>query len=81
MVRQHASHSMPVYDIIRPWENATVTPGNASQVLQEATHALHSCPQGSTFAWAYKAEALRLLGRYGEAFEAALNVPERLVIQ
>jgi hypothetical protein len=35
-----------------------------------------------TFAWAYKAEALRLMGRYyEESFEAALKVPERLVIE
>jgi hypothetical protein len=43
---------MPVYDIIKPWTNAPVSPGNASQVLQEATRALQQCPDGVTFAWA-----------------------------
>jgi hypothetical protein len=69
------------YHLIRPWENAPVTPENAPQVLEEANRALASCPDGATFAWAYKAEALRLLGRHQESFEARLKVPERLVIE
>jgi hypothetical protein len=75
MVRQAAAHGLPVYDIIRPWTNATVTPGYASQLLQEAKRALEQYPEGATCAWAYKAEALRLLGRYDESFEAALKIP------
>jgi hypothetical protein len=79
MVRQ--AQGLPTYDIIRPWTNVLVTPGNAAQVLQEATRALEQCPQGATFAWAYQAEALRLLGRDEESFEAARKVPERLMIE
>jgi hypothetical protein len=76
--------TLPPYQYIRyirPWDNAPVTPQNARQVLEEADRALHHCPDGATFAWAYKAEALRLLGHHREAFEAKLKVPERLVIE
>jgi len=40
-----------------------VTPANAGQVADEAERVLTQCPEGATFAWAYKAKALRLLGR------------------
>ena len=33
-----------------------------------------------TFAWASKAEALRLMGRHQETFEAQLKIPEQFVI-
>ena len=81
MVRQAHVREMPVYDIIKPWTNAPVSPGNASQVLQEATRALQQCPDGATFAWAYQAEALRRLGRHQESFEARLKMPEKFVIE
>ena len=50
-------------------------------MLQEANRALEQCPHGATFAWAYQAEALRLMGRARESFEARLKIPERLVIE
>jgi hypothetical protein len=71
---------MPTYRLIRPWENAPVTPATAQQVLEEANRALHHCPDQATFAWAYKAEALRLLGRHAESFEARLLIPDKLPI-
>jgi hypothetical protein len=82
MVRQPvaAARQWPVYRLIQPWDNVRVTPQNASQVLEEANRALSQCPAAATFAWAYKANALRLLGRHDEALEAALKVPKRLVI-
>ena len=51
------------YQVIRPWENVLVTTDNAPQVLMEATRALEQCPNGATFAWAYKQRALQSLGR------------------
>jgi tetratricopeptide (TPR) repeat protein len=57
-----------------------VTLGNAKQVLAEAERALEQCPDGATFAWAYKAEALRLLGRYEESVAAAQKIPALRVI-
>jgi hypothetical protein len=56
-------------------------PANASQGLDEAERALRNCPDGATFAWAYKAESLRLLGRYQESFDARLKVADRLDIR
>jgi hypothetical protein len=58
-----------------------VTPQNAAAVLKEATRALDTCPEAATFAWAYRAEALRLLGRYEESAEARRQVPQQLIIE
>jgi hypothetical protein len=69
------------YQFIVPWDNTPVTIGNAGRVLAESERALRNCPDHATFAWAYKAEALRLLGRYQESFDAHLNIPEKLVIE
>jgi hypothetical protein len=69
------------YRLIRPWENAPVTPANATAVLAEAERALSHCPDGASFVHAYRANALYLLGRAREAFEAQLKVHERLVIE
>jgi hypothetical protein len=60
-----------------PSENAPVTRAHAPQVLEEAERALRHCPEGATFVWAYKAQALRIMGRFQESFEAWRNVPER----
>jgi hypothetical protein len=49
-------------------------------VRREAERALQNYPDGATFAWAYKAEALRRLGRKQEAFDARLQIPAKLVI-
>jgi hypothetical protein len=68
------------YRFIRPWENAPVTPANAPQVLEEANRALRHCPDGATFAHAYKANALYQLG-FPTAAAAARKVPEKLVIE
>jgi hypothetical protein len=81
MVRQTPARQALIYRFIRPWENAPVTADNAPHVLAEANRALQNCPDGATFAWAYKAEALWQLGRHQEAFEAGLKIPERLVIK
>jgi hypothetical protein len=83
MVRQPvaAARQWPVYQVISPWDNVRVTPANARQVLEEANRALSQCPAAATFTWAYKANALRLLGRHDEALEAGLKIPEQLVIQ
>jgi hypothetical protein len=69
------------YRLIRPWENAPVTPANATAVLAETERALSHCPDGASFVHAYRANALYLLGRAREAFEAQLKVPERPVIE
>ncbi len=69
------------YHFIVPWDNAPVTTGNARRVLEEAERVLRNCPDGATFAYAYKANALYRLGRDQEAFEARLKVPEQLVIE
>jgi len=69
------------YRHIKPWSNEPVTVGNAGEVLREADQALAACPHGATFAWAYKAEALRILGRNRESFEARRKIPEQLVIK
>jgi hypothetical protein len=55
-------------------------PATAGQVRREAERALQNYPDGATFAWAYKAEALRRLGRRQEAFDARLQIPAKLVI-
>jgi hypothetical protein len=47
---------------------------------EEANRALRHCPHEATFAWFYKAEALWLLGRHQESFEAKIKIPERLII-
>jgi len=71
------------FHLIRPWvAPQPVTAANASAVLDEAERALRNCPsdggyQGATFAWRYKAEALRRLGRDDEAREAARHIPTR----
>jgi hypothetical protein len=81
MVRPELAQGMPVYKRIRPWENAPVDRGNATQVLAEAEQALRNCASDATFAWSYKARALRTLGRYQEALDAAVNIPQRFVIR
>jgi hypothetical protein len=37
-------------------------------------------PEGATFAWAYKTNALRLMGRHEEAREAARKIPQQIEI-
>ena len=66
---------------ILPWLNLPVTPANAPAVLAEATRALTACPEGATFGWAYKAEALRVLGRHEESQAAQRKVPAQLWIE
>ena len=53
---------------------------DAPQVLAEAERALWHCPDGATFAHAYKADALYRLGFPVAAAEAAHKVPEKLPI-
>jgi hypothetical protein len=72
---------MPIYKLIRPWENAPVDRANATQVLAEAERALRSCPGEATFAWSYKARALQTLGRHQEALDAALKIPKQFMIR
>ena len=40
--------------------------------------ALQVCPEGASFAWAYAAESLRLLGRQADADAARRRVPQEL---
>ena len=68
------------YHHIEPWTNLPVTRENAQAVLHEADRALAACPEGATFAWAYKANALALLGRHAEAHAAAARVPRALIL-
>jgi hypothetical protein len=81
MVRQQLAQRLPTYKFIRPWENARVDRTNATEVLAEAEQALRHCPVEATFAWSYKARALRSLGREQEALDAAVNIPQRFVIR
>ena len=69
------------YRHILPWRYLPVTPTNAPAVLREADRALQACPAGARFAWAYRAEALRLLGRHEEAETARRKVPQQLWIE
>jgi len=66
------------YRWIKPWTNAPVTPANAPQVLEEAERALRACPERASFVHAYRANALRLLGRQEEARAAARLIPRVL---
>ena len=75
MVRQSFAQRVPTYTLIKSWEYAPVDRTNATHVLAEAERALRNCPGEATFAWGYKAKALRSLGRYQEALDAALNIP------
>jgi hypothetical protein len=75
MVRQTAVQKIPVYTRIKSWEYAPVDRANATHVLAEAERVLQTCPGEATFAWGYKAKALQSLGRYQEAWDAALNIP------
>jgi hypothetical protein len=75
MVRDASAKGMPTYRRIKAWENTPVDRANAIRILTEADQALQSCPSEATFAWSYKAKALRSLGRYQEALDAALNIP------
>jgi hypothetical protein len=81
MVRQSSAQGMPMYKLIKAWENAPVDRGNAAQVLAEAERALRNCPGESTFAWSYKARALRTLGRHQEALDAAVRIPKEFLIR
>jgi hypothetical protein len=81
MVRQQLAQRLPAYKFIRPWENARVDHTNATEVLAEAERALRNCPSKASFAWSYKARALRTLGREQEALDAAVNIPQRFVIR
>jgi hypothetical protein len=81
MVRQKLAQGLPVYKLIRPWENAPVDGSNATRVLAEAEQALRNCPVAATFAWSYKARALRSLGRHQEALDAAVKIPQRFVVR
>ena len=62
------------------WENAPVTRDNAPAILEEAERALRNCPDGATFVYAYKANALSRLGFPAAAEAAARHIPEALVI-
>jgi hypothetical protein len=64
MVRQSFAQRVPNYTLIKSWEYAPVDRTNATHVLAEAELALRNCPGEATFAWGYKAKALRSLGRY-----------------
>ncbi len=75
MGRQTSAQGMPIYRLITSWENAPVDRANATQVLAEADRVLQNCPADATFAWSYKAKALRALGRYQEALDAAVKIP------
>jgi hypothetical protein len=75
MVRQTSAQRVPVYTRIKSWEYPPVDRANATHVLAEAERALQTYPGEATFAWGYKAKALRALGRYQEALDAALNIP------
>jgi hypothetical protein len=75
MVRQTAARGKPIYTRIQSWEYVPVNRANAMHVLTEAERALQNCPGEASFAWGYKAKALRSLGRYQEALDAALNIP------
>jgi hypothetical protein len=66
---QHAAH-LPRFRVLRPWEPSTVGAENAQQILEEADLVLTRCPDSNTFAHAYRAAALRALGRHVEAWEA-----------
>jgi len=68
------------YHHILPWLNVPVGSGTAPAVLVEAEHALAACPGGARFAFAYKAESLRLLGRTEESEVARRQVPAQLII-
>jgi hypothetical protein len=81
MVRQTSAQRMPIYRLITSWENSPVDRANATQVLAEADRVLQNCPGEATFAWSYKARALRTLGRYQEALDAAVKVPKQFVIR
>lgn len=81
MMRQSSAQGMPIYKLIKPWENAPVDRANATHVLAEAERALRNCPGEATFAWSYKARALRTLGRHQEALDAAAKIPKRFVIR
>jgi hypothetical protein len=81
MARQSAAQGMPIYKLIKPWENAPVDRANATQVLAEAERALENCPGEATFAWSYKARALRILGRHQEAMDAAVKIPKSFMIR
>jgi hypothetical protein len=64
------------FRLIRPWfAPQPVTAANASAVLDEAERAVRNCHEHATFAYAYKAKALRLLGREAEAREAESHHP------
>jgi hypothetical protein len=81
MVRQNSAKGMPIYKLIRPWENAPVDRANATYVLGEAERALRNCPDDATFAWSYKARALRTLGRHQEALDAAVKIPKQFMVR
>jgi hypothetical protein len=81
MTRQGSAQGIPVYKLIKSWENAPVDRANATHVLAEAERALRNCPGEATFAWSYKARALRALGRYEEALDAALKIPKQFMIR
>jgi hypothetical protein len=81
MVRQSSVRGVPIYKLIKSWENAPVDRANASQVLAEAERALQNCAGEATFAWSYKARALRTLGRHEEALDAALKIPKQFMIR
>jgi hypothetical protein len=81
MARQSSRQGMQAFKFIKAWENAPVDRANATQVLAEAERALQNCPGEASFAWSYKARALRILGRYQEALDAADKIPKQFVIR
>jgi hypothetical protein len=69
------------YHHLIPWENRYPTTATAAEVLGEADRALRTCPEQATFAWAYRANALKRLGRPDEAREAASHIPGAPILQ
>jgi hypothetical protein len=79
--KQAAQLERLTYHHILPWLNLDVTPRNAPAVLQEADRALNGCPASASFAHAYRAQALSLLGLRPEAEQARRLIPPRLLIE
>jgi hypothetical protein len=52
---------------------------DAVLITAEAERALQTCPGEATFAWIYKVKALRALGRYQEAVDAAVKIAPELL--
>jgi hypothetical protein len=84
-IMAHPTHTALIqeegYRHILAWQNLAVTPANAPAVLREADRALQACPAGASFAHAYRAKALRMLGRESDVLDEVLKVPKELWIE